>query len=476
MKTFLTRGVALLLAVLMVFTACGCSGDKHERGDDVFQPMEGEEPVDLQGYEFTVLCHGGADNWNQEVSGTPYADAWIQLVDEVEYLYNCDITATAVGWQDMFNVVQPEIAAGGKSADIIISPEHAYGAFLGANLMVDLNELDVNWDNEWWNQSIRKTTTYNNKSYVGGGSFIFDTRATWLCYVNKAIWDQHGFEDPYELVDSGKWTYDKFREYAIAAAKDNDGSGKLDSSEDVYGVIAANGDFCDAWFQAMGGHFFKADEEDGKVVLACNTTRTYEIVEKMYNMIQKDNVYGFLGLGEVEHVQQFTGGGALFYCYTVGKDGLQDMEDDWFVLPMPKFDEKQEDYLSGVDHNAAVFGVTNTNEDLREVSILLEAIGRHAMILEQIFWPDYKDTYWRDPESERIVSEYVVGHGQHDLALIMANCGAAFQAPRSRLFSTVFAQAGPDFSSYIDTVEEAIEMEIQDFFEYEAETEAETEA
>ena len=144
------------------------------------------------------------------------------------------------------------------------------------------------------------------------------------------------------------------------------------------------------------------------------------------------------------------------------------MEDDWFVLPMPKFDEAQEEYLSGVDHNAFVFGVTNTNEDLREVSILLEALGRHAMILEEIFWPDYKDTYWRDPESERIVSEYVVGHGQHDLALIMQRCGSAFQAPRSKLNSMVFGGSGYDYASYIDTVEDAIELQIQDFFEFEA--------
>ena len=406
MKAFLTRGVALLLAVLMIVTACGCNGKKHDRGDDTFEPLPGEVPVDLEGYEFTVMCHGGADNWNQETSGTPYADAWIQLVDEVEYLYNCDITATAVGWQDMFNVVQPEIAAGGKCADIIISPEHAYGAFLGANLMLDLNEMDVNWDNEWWNQSIRKTTTYNNKSYVGGGSFIFDTRATWLCYVNRAIWDQNGFEDPYELVDSGKWTYDKFREYAIAAAKDNDGSGKLDSSEDVYGVIAANGDFCDAWFQAMGGHFFKADEEDGKVVLACNTTRTYEIVEKMYNMIQKDNVYGFLGLGEVEHVQQFTGGGALFYCYTVGKDGLQDMEDDWFVLPMPKFDEAQDDYITLAGASGGRFiSIPVIQKDIERTGIILEALAAESVNTVKTAFYDFCLTgkYVRDDESSEML-------------------------------------------------------------------------
>ncbi|MBE6758069.1 MAG: extracellular solute-binding protein [Ruminococcaceae bacterium] len=465
MKRYGIRLTALLLALLLTATVCGCAPkiDGPDGGD--VQPLDGEVPVDLNGYEFTVLDFDSG-RWNREASGTPFYDAWLQVLDEVESLYNCTITATYKAPSEMFNTVQPEVAAGGKCADLIISTEWQFGEYLGANMMLDLNELDVNWDNEWWNQSVRKTTTYNNKSYVGGGSFIFDTAKTWLCYVNKAVWEENGFEDPYELVDSGRWTYDKFREYARTATRDNDGSGKPDSSEDIYGVVASDADLCDAWFQAMGGHFFKADEKTGHVKLACNTPRTYEIVEKMYNMIQKDNVYGFLGYGEVEHVQQFIGGGALFYCYMVGKDGLQDMEDDWFVLPMPKFDEKQEEYLSGVDHNSSVFGVTNTNEDLREVSILLEAIGRHAMILEQIFWPDYRDTYWRDSESERIVSEYVVGHGQHDLALIMANCGAAFQAPRGRLFQTVFKQAGPDYSSYIDTVEDAIEMEIQDFFEY----------
>ena len=189
MKKLLTRGAVLLLVALLAVSLCGCPNSDSNSGDDVFEPLPGEVPVDLEGYEFTVMCTGGDTNWNQETSGTPYADAFIQMVDEVEYLYNCDITATAVGWQDMFNVVQPEIAAGGKCADILICQEHAFGSYLGANLMLDLNELDVNWDNEWWNQSIRKTTTYNNKSYVGGGSFIFDTNKTWLCSVNRAIWD-----------------------------------------------------------------------------------------------------------------------------------------------------------------------------------------------------------------------------------------------------------------------------------------------
>ena len=462
MKKQIVRALALLLAALMVFTVCGCKkADDKEK--TAYDPLPGEVPVDLDGYKFTVLDFNSG-RWNKENSGTPHADAWLQIMDEVEYLYNCEIEATYIGPDEIFNKVQPEIMAGGKAFDLIVPTEWGFGQLLGANLMLDLNELDVNWDNEWWNQSIRETTTFNNKSYVGGGSFIFDTAQTWLVYFNRAMWDQNGFPDPYELVDSGRWTYDRFREYAMTAARDNDGSGALDSSEDVYGIIAAGSDFCDAWFQAMGGRFFRANETTGKVEVACNDDRTFDIVSKMQQLIRKDNVFASYGANEAERVQQFVAGGALFYCYMVGKDGLQDMEDDWGVLPMPKYNEEQEQYLSGVDHNASVFGVTNTNENLYEVSILLEALGRHAMILEDIYWPDYKDTYWRDPESARIVADYVVGHGRHDLALIMQRCATAFNAARGKVHQATLSGSN-DFSSYIDAAEEAIENSIQDFFE-----------
>ncbi|MBO5796827.1 MAG: hypothetical protein J6R77_00580, partial [Clostridia bacterium] len=120
-----------------------------------------------------------------------------------------------------------------------------------------------------------------------------------------------------------------------------------------------------------------------------------------------------------------------------------------------------------VDHNASVFGVTNTNQDTREVSILLEALGRHAMILEDIYWPDYKETYWRHEEQDtRIVSEYVVGHGQNDLALIMDHCNNAFGAARWRLFGSVFGTSGSDFASYVDSIEDVVETTIQEYFEY----------
>ncbi len=465
MKKYILRSVALLLALLMTVTVCGCKtdGDKEKTKYD---PLPGEVPVDLDGYEFTVIDIDSG-RWNREMSGTPHTDAWLQILDEVEYLYNCKITPTYTTSQEIFNKVQPEVMAGGKAANIIVTSQWSMGQFVGANLLQDLNTLEeVNWDNEWWNPNIRKIATMENGTLVGNGSFIFDTALTWVLYYNESIWNECGFPDPYKLVDSGEWTFDKFREYCRIASRDQDGSGVLDSSEDRWGITAPDGDFADAIYFALGGHFFETNEK-GRVKLACTSDRALSIIEKLSDFGRQDRTMDTTKYDPfTDRFNTFVNGNALFMGYIPGVSVLSDMEDDWGVIPLPKFDAAQEDYYSSVDHNSSVFAVTNTNTELYETGVVLEALGRHAMILEDIYWPDYKDVYWRHPEEDsRMLDEYVVGHGQYDVALLMSYCNKAFTTPRGRLMTAMFGKGGSsDFYSYMDSVGDAIEATVNDYF------------
>ena len=163
--------------------------------------------------------------------------------------------------------------------------------------------------------------------------------------------------------------------------------------------------------------------------------------------------------------ETFSAGNALFMGYIPGVASLTDMEDDWGVIPLPKLNAEQEDYYTSVDHNSSVFAITNTNNELRDTGIVLEALGRHAMILENIYWPDYKDVYWRHPEQDsRMLDEYVVGHGQYDVALLMSYCNDAFSAPRVQLRKAMFGTGSSDFASYMDAVEDAIESAVNEYF------------
>ncbi len=478
MRSIGKRLAAGCLAALMVrsFGACKSDGVEDGGAGREIKALEGENPVSLGGQTFKVVDFSGA-RWNRENNGTPYYDAWQKVLDEVETLYDCKIELEVTTVEEMFLQIQPEVMAGGKYADIVCTTQWGFGQLIGAGLMADLNQLPVNWDNPWWNQNIRQMSTVQGKTYAANGSFIFDAAQTWMMYYNRTIWDELQLPDPYELVNSGKWTVDKMREYSRRAMRDNDGSGKVDSVDDRWGVFAADGDFTRALFMALGGHYFDTNEE-GRVQLACNNERTYSIVEKMANMVQKDgsvNKQHFANTGE--EIATFAQGHALFYCYMPGVDGMKDMEDDWGVLPLPKFDEAQADYLSGVDHNATVCGVTSTNEDnFESVGILLEALGRHAVILEDIYWPDYEETYWRHPEDAQIVADHIAKHGQYDMALIMQNCNQAFRSPMSLVFSSVYGN-NTDFASYMQASADAITTIINEYFAYEdttAETTAQT--
>ena len=71
MKQWLFRVLTLALVVCLVLSVTACKKDEGP-GDttDEIKPLEGENPVDLQGYTFTVADFNGG-RWNKENSGTP---------------------------------------------------------------------------------------------------------------------------------------------------------------------------------------------------------------------------------------------------------------------------------------------------------------------------------------------------------------------------------------------------------------------
>lgn len=464
MQKIVRRGLCLLwaAALLLGLAACG-EPEKEVTPESEFTVYEGEVPEDMNGYEFTVIDFWDI-HWNRDKAGTPYNDAWIKVLDEVEGLYNCTITPTYAGAGEIFSRVQPEVAAGEKAYDLICTTQWGIGYFIGGGYLMDLNTLEVDWSQPYWNQNIRAGTSVGGKTYAGGGPFIFDSQSTWMLYYNATIWEELGLPDPYQLVRDGKWTIDLFTEYATRAKLDMDGDGVVNSHDDRWGLITAEGDFIRSMVLGMEGHYFSTDE-NGRVVLACNNAHTFEIVEKLQNMMTISG--SFLldpSMVETDRVERFVSGHSLFYAYMPGMGQLKDMEDDWGALPLPKFDEAQEEYLTGIDQNAFVFGATSTNQNTHELSTILTALGLHAQILEEIYWPDYKETYWRHEEQDTaMMRDYVVGRGQYDMALMMRNCVPAFWAPVTRMENAILTRGG-DFSSTIQSIEKAVQQNLDQYF------------
>jgi hypothetical protein len=339
----------------------------------------------------------------------------------------------------------------------------AFGRLLGGNLLTDLKTIDtIDLTQPYFNQNVSDTATFGNKTYAFGAPFGSHMGNYWLVFYNSRIWNELGYEDPNELVRSGKWTWDKFVEYAKGALRDNDGDGLISTEADRWGVSSPAGDLIPSMFFSMGGKYYQENEE-GKVRLACLDPASAEKINFMYKFFQKDNV--LFKNENIGYLEMFAGGNSLFMLYgNDTNDITKNMEDDFGILPTPKWNEAQEDYISAVDHNAPIFAVTNTNTNTYEAGIIISALARRYQAVEAQKMQDYVDTFWRFDQDEEMMSDYIVGHGAYDVINIIKNANSNFDTPASALFGGCYNNSYSDIVSTIASMEDALNILLDEFF------------
>lgn len=93
-------------------------------------------------------------------------------------------------------------------------------------------------DANWFDLSSQKITTFEGTLYfsvpnIDGFEEVSFSQVT---FFNKSILAQHGYDDTaiYEMYDNGEWTWDKFKEIAIACS---------DMDNEIYGVHIGENNF-----------------------------------------------------------------------------------------------------------------------------------------------------------------------------------------------------------------------------------------
>ena len=104
----------------------------------------------------------------------------------------------------------------------------------------------------------------------------------------------------------------------------------------------------------------------------------------------------------------FSNGGAYFCEITLQKIDafLRDMKDDYGILPIPKWNEEQEDYLSCVNGAGGFVVIPNNPADAERTGMLFEALaaGAYDMVTPQIYEVITKTKNVRDAESADMVN------------------------------------------------------------------------
>ncbi len=261
----------------------------------------------------------------------------------------------------------------------------------------------------WWDQNCYKQTSIKNMVfYMSGAITIMDNKATWAVAFNKDIVSNMNMESPYTLVDTKRWTYEKMYKMMEEATQDLDAN-ELMEDGDQWGLLTEPFNTY-ALFAGSGTYIVTKDENDIPVYSLNGSERSYDAMT-MAATINNDKNYvlacsGNLDSSQSQSIGIFYDGRALFWIGSMGiLEWMRPHETDFGILPLPKFDEDQENYYSAITpyhYCAYSIPASVSSKDLDFVDLMLENL---AIYSQEMVEPVYIDQIlvgkgMRDVESE----------------------------------------------------------------------------
>ncbi|MBQ2733741.1 MAG: extracellular solute-binding protein [Clostridia bacterium] len=400
------RIAALLLAGMMLFSVAAC-GEKTPAAvtteptvNDTTEPAvvdTTEPPVTEKKYvapdlyydsaEFTILVTAPVSNG---VNPFVFADSQLVL-DNAVYMRNTAVeeelgvnieTIYEYGSNVGLQRVAQDATTQDGAYDALLLNSYDVAALAHQDYLADLYENDrLDLGMSYWDQAANKQLTINKKLYFTTGDISFnDKEYTFSVMFNKELARDRGIGDLYALVDAGKWTFDAFAEAARKVSEDLNGDDTMDS-RDRYGLVL--------WDDTILPMLAASDIRiltlnDGIPELTLNNEVTIDIVEKYVGLARESCCINFQHMtGGVSWQDMFTGGQALFLLeYFKALPYFRDTKLEYGMLPFPKYNEEQSDYLSGISvWHTSFYALPEFASDAEFSGAVTESLAAHSETL-----------------------------------------------------------------------------------------------
>ena len=365
------------------------------------------------------------------------------------------------------NTIMNMVMAGDYIADCIILEGLEFASVLPKNLLLDLTEIStLDLSASWWDQDASAALSLGGKLYGAVGDISpMGLLAANCVYVNRAMLTTAGLEDPAEYVKAGTWTYDVMERMGRVVAHDVNGDGKM-TEVDIYGL-----DSEPIGYVAAGscGVIYTQKDENDLPVLALDQERAIAAIEKLVPLFRNKEITlysqdftgsGFKNIFRDLIVQKFIEDEILFVnnwlCVALE---LREMESDFGLLPPPKYDESQEDYMVYNSSSWTTYTAvpkTVKNADLTFIGDVMNALGYYghehiytALIDTAITYKSLRD------EGNREMMELIYDRRVYDLADIY-NFGGV-----TSMMNSFISSNSTNFASLYKSYSKIIEKQIQ---------------
>jgi len=372
--------------------------------------------ADFRMYQWdTNNWHVWDDLWVESLTGEPINDAVFSREVQMEQTYDVKVSLLIDNYLKYEENLRNAVTSGEDSWEVVVSMGHDIPRLYPYNVFYNLHDVPyLDFEKPWWNKNCNESFTLAGyMPFTVSDMTILDKGVTAACFFNKNMAADYGLGSLYDNVLENTWTIARMIELGEVVETDLDGNGIRDDN-DRYGLVCGD-DPVYMLFHSAGGRYISKDE-DGYPVLSFQSEYNFTVIPYYLEYVMYDEnltCNNSFKDGRADCVDMFREDHGLFLMKTLSAtNSLREMESDFGILPIPKYDSAQDSYSSSV----SVFGgnlisVPTTCGHLDMAGVLLEAMAAysHYTLIPAFYDTVLKEKSARDAESTEMLDIIIAG-------------------------------------------------------------------
>ena len=277
--------------------------------------------------------------------------------------------------------------SGGTYYDIIATYSRTAGMLLTNGFIQDLNAIEdsyINTAQPWWPKTMLETCSIADSLFFVSGDISTNVlHFMYAVYYNMDMLTDLQIEDPVSSVDNKTWTIDKLITLSSQLYSDKDQTG--DPTEaDQYGFCST--DFhLDAFYTGSNMKLLVPDNDDDYLKISEDFfgQKTSDLVDKLGGWFKSgDTAVTHNGWEPFGYSLPFENGTCLFRLdrvYVADNEyhsgALRNADFEYGILPVPLYDENQEEYVTVVGNPFTLWCVMQNAKDPRMSTAVIECLA-----------------------------------------------------------------------------------------------------
>ena len=282
----------------------------------------------------------------------------------------------------------------------------------------ELKYLDL--DKPWWNRDSLDAFTFGNVTqFASSDLLVLDKSETGVVLFSTVLQADNKLENYYELVENGTWTWEALVRNAEICEKDLDGDSVM-TAVDQWGSCGnrAPGEYL---YVGSGLKFAEIDPA-GRIYTEVGTDDSIALMQEIHEIMIYPSFHAHSDyITDFSITGKFKANQIEFLYYSVKMaNSLRDMDTNYGILPIPKYDEYQTRYYDLVMPDGdSILAVPISNDAPETTGFVLEALTAESYYT---VYPAFFDVVMmgkctRDPES-RDMLKIIFNSRTYDTGLV----------------------------------------------------------